>query len=186
MNDFTASPAPNKLIPVMIGALAMTATTVIPILNLVNCLCCAGIMGGAVLGVWFYKKNFPPDRPFTVGNGALIGTLSGLIAGALTSIIEFLQTGMLTGGSSESFNLQLDEVFRQMESQGQDPAAIEQARQFIEMLFGSPVMLFVIILVGSLLVFAGFGALGGVIGGNIFKTRYLQVPPQAPPQIPMT
>jgi hypothetical protein len=38
-------------------------------------------------------------------------------------------------------------------------------------------MLFIIALIFALVIFVGFGALGGVIGGNIFKTKII---PQLP------
>ncbi len=170
MNDMTLSNSPSKLVPVFIGGLAMTATAVIPMLNLINCLCCAGIMGGAILGVWFYKKNFPADAIFTVGDGAVIGALSGLVGAGLTAIIQALQFGIMSGGSVQ-FEEELDEALQQMESAGQDPAALEAAREFITQMVTNPMMFFLVILVASMVIFVGFGALGGVIGGNIFKTK---------------
>ena len=186
MNDSFEHPAPNKMVPILIGALAITATTVIPFLNLINVCCCAGVMGGAVLGVWFYKKNFPPDMPFTIGNGALIGTLSGLIAGALYSIVAALSLGMFSGGFSDSFERQMEESFSQMEKMGQNTANMEQARQFIDALTATPFLFFLIILVSSTILFTGFGALGGVIGGKIFKTPVAQFPTQLPPDSPIS
>ena len=180
MNDGFAQYAPSKMTPVLIGAGAMTASAVIPFLSMVNCLCCAGLMGGAVLGVWFYKKSFPADMPFTVGNGAIIGTLSGLVAAPLTAIIEAVSLGAFTSDFSSTFELQMHEAMQNMEMSGQDPATAEQVRQLLESFMTSPALVFASLFVLTLLVFVAFGALGGVIGGNIFKTRVTQVPPQRP------
>ena len=172
MNDFSVDAKPSKLIPVLIGAGAMTATAVIPIISIVNCLCCAGIMGGAVLAVWFYKKSFPVDMDFRTSDGAVVGTFSGMLAAVLTSVII-----VLTTGTSEEMELQIEQAFDQAAQQGSDPAAIEAVQQFITQLLSSPMLLFVIILLFSLVIFTGFGALGGVIGGNIFKTKIIEQPP---------
>ena len=186
MNDTFEVTVPSKMVPVLIGALAITATTVIPFLNLINVCCCAGVMGGAVLGVWFHKKNFPAGMPFTIGNGAVIGTLSGLIAGVLYSIVAALSMGMFSSSFSENFNVQMEESFSQMENMGQDPAGMDQARQIIDTLTATPFLFFLIILVSSTILFTGFGALGGVIGGKIFKTTVTEFPTQTPPDSPIS
>jgi hypothetical protein len=173
MIDNVESMKPSKLIPVLIGGGAMTVISVVPFLNWINCACCAGIMGAAVLGVWFYKKSFPLDMPFTVGDGAIIGTLSGLIGGVFTSILEFL----MLGAGSGDLTYQLEEVFDQAEMQATDPVALESAREMLMQLAANPFMLFIIALIFALVIFVGFGALGGVIGGNIFKTKII---PQLP------
>jgi hypothetical protein len=179
--DLQLRPAPQKMVPVLIGALAMTALSTIPLLSTVNCLCCAGIMGGAVLGVWFYKKNFPSDQPFTVGNGAMIGTLSGLIAGVLTSVINALEYGMFASDFSTTFQSRIEEAFEQATV---DPAAmqqLDQIRDAIAQLAAQPVALFLLLILFNEILFTAFGALGGVIGGNIFKTRIVQPLPPAQP-----
>jgi hypothetical protein len=183
MNEFDdtlQTPQPKKAVPILIGALAITALSAIPVISFVNCLCCAGVMGGAVLGVWFYKKNFPPDMPFTVGNGAMIGTFSGMVASVIMSCISALQLGLFSGEFSTRFQQQLEETM--LRGSG-DPQAMEQIQKFMDTLSGlaeTPVLLFLLLLIFSLLLYTGFGALGGVIGGNIFKTRIVQ-PPVTPP-----
>ena len=180
MNDGFVQPAPSKLVPVLVGAGAMTATAVIPLVSLVNCLCCAGLMGGAVLGVWFYKKNYPPDIPFTVGQGAIIGTLSGLLAAPVTAMIEAVQLGVFSSDFTMTFQTQMEEAMSNMEMSGSDPATAEQVRQILESFMGSPMLVIVTVFAVTIVVFVAFGALGGLIGGNIFKTRTVQVPPQSP------
>jgi pheromone shutdown protein TraB len=180
MNDFTTTSKPSKLIPALIGGGAMVAISVIPILNIVNCACCAGIMGAAVLGVWFYKKSFPGDMAFTVGDGAGIGALSGLVAAPVATIAQLLTLGIFSAESTINLQDKFDEAFSQAESQATDPAAVEAVREMFMGLAASPAMLFVVALLFALIIYVGFGALGGVIGGNIFKTKILP-PQQMPP-----
>jgi hypothetical protein len=107
MDDFTLQSKPNKLIPILIGGTVMAATAVIPVLNWINCLCCAGIMGGAVLATYLYKRNFPEGMIFSTGDGASVGVLAGLFGAVVNSIIAALMFGL----SSQVFTVQFDESF---------------------------------------------------------------------------
>ncbi|MCB2205336.1 hypothetical protein KQI65_11345 [bacterium] len=178
MNDF-ATAKPSKLVPVLIGGGAMAVTAIVPGLNFINCACCAGIMGAAVLGVWFYKKSFPMDMPFNVGDGVIVGTLSGLIAAPLTTMLQFIMMGAASGDFAYQLQDEFEKAFSQAEMQATDPAAVEQVREVVMQLAATPFMLFLIGLVFSLIVFVGFGALGGLIGGNIFKTKIIPQQPDA-------
>jgi hypothetical protein len=178
MNEI-ATAKPSKLLPVLIGGSAITVISIMPVLNAVNCACCAGVMGGAVLGVWFYKKSFPADMPFAVGDGVIVGTLSGLVAAPLVTILQFFMLGFTSTDFSFQLQDQIDEAFSQAESQATDPAAVEAARELVMQLASTPFLLFLVGLLFSLIIFVGFGALGGVIGGNIFKTKIIPQPPAA-------
>ena len=173
MNMMVQGPKPSKLMPVLIGGSAMTAISIIPVLNWINCACCAGIMGAAVLGVWFYKKSFPPDMPFTVSDGAAVGALSGLVGAVMTSLLQSL---ILSFGSTD-YTFQIEQALDEAQNRATDPAAMEAAREFIMQLTGNPFLLFLVGLLFALVIYVGFGALGGVIGGNIFKTRVIPAPP---------
>ena len=155
----------------------MAATTVTPVLNWINCLCCAGIMGGAVVATWMYKRNFPPSMPFSVGDGATIGVLSGLFGAVLNSMLSALLLGVSSHNMSAAFDEKFDEALRRMESTGQDVQAFNHVRDLVLQVAQSPILLFLIILAFSLLLFAAFGVLGGLIGGSIFKTRTVPVVP---------
>lgn len=177
--DVSVSAKPSKLIPVLIGGAAMVVITEFPIINLVNLACCAGVMGAAVLGVWFYKRSFPADLPFGVGDGAAVGALSGLVGGGLSAVINVFTMGMLSADFAVNIQDEIERGFSQAEMQSADPAAVDAMREMIMGLAAQPFVLFLVILLFSLVIFTGFGALGGVIGGNIFKTKI--VPPQQMP-----
>jgi pheromone shutdown protein TraB len=179
MNELNTAVKPSKLIPVLIGGGAMTVVSIVPLINWINCACCAGIMGTAVLGVWFYKKSFPEDMAFTVGDGVTVGALSGLVAAPLTTILQFLMLGLASADFSMEMQDQIDQAFAQAETQATDPAAVEAAREVVMQLASTPLLLFAVALIFSLIIFVGFGALGGVIGGNIFKTKIVPAPPAA-------
>ena len=176
MNDYGTAivEKPGKMVPVLIGGLCITAISTIPIISMLNLFCCAGVMGGAVVGVWFYKKNFPAELPFAVGDGAIIGTLSGAIGGILSALIWAITMGIFSPEFRDRLETEIERGLQQ--SSFQDPATAEQVRELITQIAASPMILFLIILVGALLVYTLFGLFGGLIGGGIFKTRTLAIP----------
>ncbi len=184
MNDFSTTAKPGKLVPVLIGGGAMAAISTIPGLNLINCACCAGIMGAAVLGVWFYRKSFPADMPFTVGDGAAIGALSGIVGGVLSVLLQMVTLGLFSPEFSVQMQDTFDKAFSDAEVQAADPAAVESVRELFMSLAANPLLLILVVLAFAVILYVGFGALGGVIGGNIFKTKI--IPPQQMPPMQST
>ena len=128
-------------------------------------------MGGAVLGVWYYQRMFPPQLPFTVSDGVTVGALSGVLAGIVSPVIEMLDAGLFSEDFAYTMEERITEAFENPQMSGADPVAMQEAMDVIMQLLQNPAVLFAIILAASLLIYAGFGALGGVIGGNIFKTK---------------
>ncbi len=48
---------PSKLMPALYGGVIMGLISGIPFLNLVNCLCCAGVMLGGFMAVFFTRRT---------------------------------------------------------------------------------------------------------------------------------
>jgi hypothetical protein len=48
---------PSKFMPALYGGIIMAVISAVPVVNLVNCFCCAGIMLGGFLAVFFFKKE---------------------------------------------------------------------------------------------------------------------------------
>ena len=160
----------RMLIPVLIGGASMALISYIPFVNFINCACCAGIMGGAVLGVWFYKKTTPSDQAFGPKQGAKIGALSGVVGAVIYTLLVAALSGAFTGGPSAELNQSLQEMVTQMESSGQDPQAVEEVGRIMTDLVNSPWTLAAAMLGFSLIGFTAFGAIGGAIGGKMFKS----------------
>jgi hypothetical protein len=184
MNDFGTAivEKPSKLVPVLIGGAAIAAVSALPVISMLNILCCSGVMIGAVLGVWFYKKNFPASIPFSVGDGAIIGTLSGMVGGALLAVISSLTLGIFSAEFQNRIETEIERALQQ--SSFQDPATADQVRELLTQLAASPFILFLVLLIALMIIFTLFGLFGGLIGGGIFKTRTLPMPPQTPPVQP--
>ena len=145
----------NKLKPALLGGLIVGVLSSIPLLN--YCCCIWGIGGGALAG-FLYIKSSPV--PVKVGEGAVVGVLSGIIGAILYWIIGVPIAYFITGGN-------IDETLRGTGIQL--PAGI------------SGLLLFVVsgLIVGSLLFVLSI--IGGLLSVPIFEKRK-DVPPPPPPQ----
>jgi hypothetical protein len=68
------------------GALLTTLVSNLPLLGFVNCVLCAWFWMGGIFAVWLYRRQ--SGMP-TVGQGARIGLLTGVMAGAMGFLLSF-------------------------------------------------------------------------------------------------
>lgn len=83
--------SPNRLRPVIIGTLAISAISIMPIINFVNLFCCAGIILGGAIGAMFYNRqlsNF--NQQITTKDGAIMGLLAGILSAIIVTGINLL------------------------------------------------------------------------------------------------
>jgi hypothetical protein len=161
--------APSMLKPALISGVAFGVAGSIPVVNWINCACCALIIGCGLLAAFLYSKECrAAGFAFRPGNGATVGLVSGLIYGVISGILGGLISAAVGMGDWQ-------EVIEQIEMSGADidPAVLEQVSQFMESSGG--LMMILIGLFFALLFGAIFGTIGGLIGGSVFK-----VEPQAP------
>jgi hypothetical protein len=70
---------PSKMVPALIGGAVMGLIGATPFLNMINCLCCAGVMLGGFLAVMFYKDQITPEMaPLQASDGVALGALAGV------------------------------------------------------------------------------------------------------------
>jgi hypothetical protein len=163
--------APSMLKPALISGVAFGVAGSIPVINWINCACCALIIGCGFLAAFLYSKECrAAGVAFRPGNGATVGLVSGLIYGVIAGILGGLISATLGMGDWQ-------EVIEQIEMSGADidPAVLEQVSNFMESSGG--LMMILIGLFFALLFGAIFATIGGLIGGSVFK-----VEPQAPAQ----
>lgn len=169
-------PKPDKLMPALYGGIIIGALSGIPFVNIINCLCCAGIILGGVLSVYFYKSSFTPETPpLEAGECALVGLMAGVIGAIVETIIsvallvtfgnfwvEYI-VEFLTRANVNLPDEVWDGLYRMLDS---GPMGIEIMFDFVISLF-----------ISSL-----FGLLGGVVGYSLFKgqTRVMPPPPVQP------
>ena len=172
--------APSMFKSALIAGVAFGITGSIPVLNWINCACCALIIGTGLFGAYLYsKESRQAGVAFGAGNGATVGLISGLVYGVVA--------GVLGGLINAAFGMgDWQEVINQIQASGAeiDPATLEQVSSFMESSGGA--MMFLIGLFFSLLCGAIFGTIGGLIGGSVFKVgppqpgTYTQTPPPPP------
>jgi len=172
--------APSMLKPALISGVAFGVAGAIPVVNWINCACCALIVGCGFLAAFLYSKDCrAAGFAFKPGNGATVGLVSGLIYGVVAGILGGLINAAFGVGDWE-------EVIEQIEMSGADidPAVLEQVSNFME---GSGGMMMLLIgLFFALLFGAIFATIGGLIGGSVFKVEaQAPVQQQAPPPPPV-
>jgi len=172
------NPKPDKFIPALYGGVIMAFISTVPFLNLVNCFCCAGLLFGGFIAVFFYKNNFTPDTPpFTSSDCIAVGTLAGVISAFLGTILSVLFLAMF-GNIMAEFILN---ILRGMNLPEENMQMIEES------LAGHKSFFYMILEFGQRIVLDTlFGLLGGLIGYNVFKPKGKSTPPppmQEPPQV---
>ena len=81
----------NKLKPALIGGAVIGILSVIPLVS--TCCCLWAILGG-LLASYLYVKNSP--TPVTVGEGAIVGALAGVV-GAIIAFVIGIPISLLLG-----------------------------------------------------------------------------------------
>jgi hypothetical protein len=77
----------------LIGGLVMAILTQVPVLNLINCLICAGLWIGGIAAVWFYRRQ--TGQFLSGGQGAVLGALAGVIGAIIGAIVGIIFGGAL-------------------------------------------------------------------------------------------
>ena len=144
----------NLLIAAGVGGLVTEILTNVPILNLLTCLICVSFWIGPLFAVWLYRRL---QGEVTLNQGIGIGALAGVIAGLIGFVLSFFNMA----GVGD-----LPEVLRSM------PGMQEQDLQQMQALFSGPMLIFFNLIGVGITIF--FGAVGGLIGGALFRPRSQQ------------
>ncbi len=166
---------PEYMVPALIAGAAAGVLSAIPLINLVNCLCCFWILGAGVLAAALLSKN--TGAMLTSGDGAIVGALTGIIAAVVSAVVSLpFRTIELNLASRWA------EFARSMNKGGM-PTWLQN---LTEQRGGLPATssLFIFSLFFSAVIFTVFGLLGGIIGVSIFRRRKAAPPAQPPAQGP--
>ncbi len=156
--------------PALIAGLVCGFALGLPFVGMLTCLCCAPVI---LCGLWaaylLSRRLGPTGTPFLVVHGALAGALAGLVCG-VTGVIVGAACKAVFGDPGRKI---IEDTLRNMSSMP------PETRQALDQAFsrGMSVAMFFLALIFTPLIYAGFAALGGLIGGLIFK-------PKAPPFAP--
>lgn len=149
---------PDRLKPALIAGAFIGLISSIPVISLINCFCCAGVIVGGVLAVNLYRKDLQ-DSELTSTDGVMLGWMAGA-SGALFSTVL---TSMLTGGVKR-------QISKILEYSAEMPPELEEALLRLQQL-GSDLFFTILVLVVSLIIYSVFGIIGGLIGVSIQKKR---------------
>ncbi len=174
------NPKPDKIIPALYGGIIMALVSTIPFIGFINCFCCAGIILGGLLAVFFYKNNFTPDTaPFTAGDCMIVGLIAGNIGAIVGSFLTLLFEQLFG-------NVMVDVLIEWLHSTNVDIPeeswqALEQASEGTTGFFS-----FLFQLVVNVFIYGIFGLLGGLIGYSVYKPKGTHMmPPPSHHQVPM-
>jgi preprotein translocase subunit SecY len=155
----------RMLKPALIGGVLLGILSSLPVINLLNCVCCAWIIGGGMLAAYLYVKESP--APVSLGNGVALGLLTGIAGGIISALfslpLHFLinRGGM---GMAEQLRQALDQV----------PNMPPETRAALESIFSRGDMgtvFFALSLLITLVISCLFAMLGGAIGVAVFERR---------------
>ncbi len=166
-------PKPDKLMPSLYGGLIIAGISAIPGLNLLNCLCCAGVMLGGFLAVFFFREELTPDMdPLTMNDCLRLGIMAGLIAAVAGTIINAVVMMVFGNVAIEMMMRIVDSANVQLPPELQ--SAVEQSMREHVSFFGLLTSLLINLVVDTL-----FALVGGLIAWSVFKPKGF-VPPTTP------
>jgi hypothetical protein len=155
--------------PALYGGIIMAIISSVPGLNLLNCLCCAGILLGGAMAVFFYQKDLTPDHPpMTNSDAVQLGLLAGVFGALIGSAISAAIMAAFGNVAGQMIKSMMEQYSDQM-----PPGTMEKFEEGLKQNGFSFLQVIFALLLDSL-----FGLLGGLIGFAIWKPK---VPPIAPP-----
>jgi hypothetical protein len=108
-----------------VGGIVAAALNSIPILNFINCFCCAGIMLGGAVALIYYDRSFLTPEYVTQATVVTVGITTGLFAAFISLGLDYLI--YLNFGHWE-----IDFLYGVLEGMDEIPTAIEEMMYQIE------------------------------------------------------
>jgi hypothetical protein len=171
---------PTKSLASLYGGIVIATISSVPGLNLINCLCCAGIMLGGLVAVFIYSRELTPEAPpLSASDGVQLGALSGVIA-AFLSLILHLVVYALFGNIAE--RIIYDMLHSILDAANVPPESLQMFEELFHRALErglTPLVAF-FSLVQDLIIYTLFGLLGGLIGYALFKKGGQQTQPASP------
>lgn len=161
----------QKFLPALYGGIFIGVLSAIPFVNMGNCLCCAWILLGGVIAVFFYTKTLKPGMPMlTIPDGIVLGVLAGVFGGIIYAL---LSTVIMVAFSNFMNEFNYNMIMKMYEAMGildkMPPEALEQIEEMRYSGFGTGQIIMNLIL--FFLVSILFGLLGGLLGFKAFKSK---------------
>lgn len=172
----------------LVAGVATGVLSALPLLGLVNCLCCAWAIGGGTLASYLYVRASP--GAVTLGRGIVLGLATGAVAAAVDTAFSIPIHFALAGLGVEA----PEEMSALLRRFPELPVAYaEQLRALLAGGTGIRVALLLLAGMVKLVVYALACMLGGAVGVAIFEkrptgtdARYGAARDEAPPPPPAT
>ncbi len=129
-------------------------------LGLINMLCCAGIIIGALVSVWHYTDT--NELTIKAGQGAVIGLLAALVGWAVSLVLNYI---LIKAGIRSDLVLSQFMLDRFGDSMGEEGVERIVEQMNTEITLGK----YMLSALWGVLLSAIFGAIGGSIGAVLFK-----------------
>jgi hypothetical protein len=151
--------------PAVVGGASLGIASQIPILNLLNCACCALAIGGGFLAGVLYMRDAPPAVQAPYGEGALLGLVTGGI-GAVVSTLLAIPIQLFVGAVGLGGFEQLREVLEDSEVPDE---VVDMLSGFGAAGFSMLAVVFGFVL--SLLFYTLFAAVGALLAVALFHRK---------------
>jgi len=155
-----------KVLPALYGGIIIAVVSSVPFLNWINCCCCAGVMLGGFLSVFFYKNNLPPTVSLTSADAIQLGALAGLFGAIIGTGIHALFFSLIGNVSGQTISDFLEGLGSGMPSR--ELSDLEEGLSKISRM--APVAILWTFL-SSLFIDPLFGLLGALIGHGVFRKK---------------
>lgn len=164
---------PSKFTPVIISSFVMVFLSLFPVLNLVNLLCCAGIIIGGASGTWYYARQLEKAGQYIQNkDGIMIGLLAGIIS-AIIYVIFSTTIIMLTKQNP------VEMVYKLTEQYGYNfPPESEKILRTVNEEYsrnGFSTIMIGVELLSRIVSHCIFGPIGGLLVASIFNKRRKQI-----------
>ena len=161
----------SKLQPAVLGGVLIGVLSALPIVSAGNLCCCLWVLLGGAVAAYLLQQN--QSTPLSVGDGAIVGMLAGLV-GAVVGTVLTIPVLLMFGP------LQAEYMARILDNPEIPPEAKQALGNFMPS-GGFSVVWLMFTLFFSLVVDSIFGTLGGMLGALFFKKNPPPVPPPMPP-----
>ena len=131
----------------VIAGVVMALLGNLPFINFCNCVLCMWVWGSSILAVFLYRQFNSAGPALSVSQGAILGVVTGVIGALIGALVEAVFASSSLAGA-----------FEMMRSQEALRPAVDTYLQMIKG-GGYPIVGMLI----NLILYAGFGAVGGLI-----------------------
>jgi len=163
----------SRLQPALIGGVVIGVLSALPLISAGNCCCCLWVIGGGAVAAYLLQQH--QSIPITIGDGAVVGAMSGLI-GAVVYLVVSIPVQLVAGP------IQMRMMQRLMERMAQENPDFGRVADQMQYGAGRGIVTLLLGFVFFLVVGTALATVGGMLGALFFKKDQPPVPP--PPPMP--